>query len=309
MKNDPEYYQQRKSHGNAVKDKGKIMVLKKNKVFIVYFSPSGSTRHVAEVIEKNFQALGAEVSSFDLTGGNSDIAVAISRQMENSEGKSCLFIGSPVYASHAVPPVMECISGLKENSGVLAVPFVTWGGACSGISLYEMGKELIVKRFTLLGAAKILAVHSLMWALEDPLGKGHPDAQDDHMIGKLVNHVHQKLFEADPKEINLSDLAYQTRENHKAMEKTGLQTVKAHLPRRTIDTGLCNQCQVCSEICPTDAVMFTPYPEFDDGCVFCFNCMKKCPEQAIIADLSGIWQRIRERAAFFSERPYSQIFF
>jgi ferredoxin/flavodoxin len=284
------------------------MVLKKKNVLIVYFSPAGSTRHVAEVIEKQFQALGTETSSFDLAEGNSGVAAAISQQMENSEGKSCLCIGSPVYASHAVPPVMECIAGLKENPGVFAVPFVTWGGACSGISLYEMGKELIEKRFTLLGAAKILAVHSLMWALEDALGKGHPDSGDDHMIGKLVNHLHQKLHEAKPKGINLSVLAYQTKENHEKMEKTGLHTARAHLPKRKLDTGLCNQCKVCSEVCPMDAVIFTPYPEFDDGCVFCFNCMKNCPEQAIIADMSGIWKRIRDRAAFFSERPYSQIF-
>jgi ferredoxin/flavodoxin len=285
------------------------MVLKKGNVVIVYFSPAGSTRHVAEVIEKQFQALGTETSSYDLGDDNSGVAAVISQQMDNPEGKSCLFIGSPVYASHAVPPVMECIAGLKENPRVFAVPFVTWGGACSGISLYEMGKELIEKRFTLLGAAKILAVHSLMWSLEDALGKGHPDAGDDHMIGKLVNHVHQKLHDAEPKGIDLYDLAYQTKENHEEMEKTGLQTARAHLPKRIIDTGRCSQCKVCSEVCPMDAVFFTPYPEFDDGCVFCFNCMKKCPEQAIIADMSGIWQRIRDRAAYFSERPDSQIFY
>jgi ferredoxin/flavodoxin len=281
------------------------MLKKKNKVFIVYFSPAGSTRHVAKVIEKQFQALGADVSSFDLAEGNSDVALAISQ----IEDRSCLFIGSPVYVSHAAPPVMEYIAGLKENTRVFAVPFVTWGGACSGISLYEMGKELMNKRFTLLGAAKILAVHSLMWALEDLLGKGHPDADDDHMIEKLVNNVHQKLQEANPKGINLSDLAYQTKENHKEMEKISVQTAKAHLPKRTIDTALCNQCRVCSDVCPMDAVVFMPYPEFGDACVFCFNCLKKCPEQAIIADISGIRQRIRDRAAFFSERPYSQIFY
>lgn len=285
------------------------MMLKKHNVFIVYFSPAGSTRHAAGIIEKQFQALGAGASSFDLTGDNSDIAVTISRRMKNSEGKSCLFIGSPVYASHAVSSVMACIAGLQENPGAFAVPFVTWGGACSGISLYEMGRELIKKRFHLLGAAKILAVHSLMWALEDPLGKGHPDAGDDHLIEKLVYHVHQKLHEASPRGINLSDLAYQTEENHKEMEKIGLQTAKAHLPKRTIDTVLCNQCRVCSEVCPMDVVTFTPYPEFGEGCVFCYNCMKKCPEQAISADMSGIWQRIRDRAAFFSEQPYSQIFY
>ncbi|MGA7145022.1 MAG: EFR1 family ferrodoxin [Desulfobacterales bacterium] len=283
--------------------------MKKENVFIAYFSPAGSTRHVAKVIEKQFQTLDAEVSVFDLAESHGDIAVTISRRMENAEGKSCLFIGSPVYASHAVPQVMECIAGIKENPGMFAVPFVTWGGACSGISLYEMGKELIHKKAALLGAAKILAVHSLMWTLENPLGKGHPDTGDDHMIEALANHVHRKLHEVNPKGINLSELAYQTKADHEEMEKTGLQTAKAHLPERKIDTGLCNQCRVCSEVCPTDAVRFTPYPEFDDGCVFCFNCMRKCPEEAIIADLSGIWQRIRDRAAYFSERPYSQIFY
>ncbi len=159
--------------------------MKKKKIFIVYFSPAGSTRHVAKIIEKQFQGIGAEVSSFDLAECSNDVATEISQQGEASEGKSCLFIGSPVYVSHAVPLVMDCIAGLKENADAFAVPFVTWGGACSGISLYEMGKELINKRFTLLGAAKILALHSLMWQLEDPLGKGHPDADDDRMVENL----------------------------------------------------------------------------------------------------------------------------
>ena len=282
---------------------------KKKKVFIVYFSPAGSTRHVAEVIEKQFLTLDAEVSSFDLAECSNDMATVISQQMEASNGNSCLFIGSPVYVSHAVPLVMDCIAGLKEDTGGFAVPFVTWGGACSGISLYEMGKELINRGFTLLGAAKILALHSLMWRLDDPLGKGHPDADDDRMVEDLVNHVNQQIQADNPKEIKLSDLAYQTKENHKEMEKISLQTAKVHMPERTIDTELCNQCQVCSDVCPVDAVTFTPYPEFEDGCVFCFTCMKKCPEQAINTDMSVIWQRIKDRAAFFSERPYSQIFY
>ncbi|MGD8980877.1 MAG: hypothetical protein PVF42_04735 [Desulfobacterales bacterium] len=160
--------------------------MNKKKVFIVYFSPAGSTRHIAEIIEKRFKELGAEVSSFDLAQSSNEVAISISQQMEALSGECCLFIGSPVYVSHAVPLVMNCITKLKESNGAFAVPFVTWGGACSGIALYEMGKELINKKFTLLGAAKILGVHSLMWQLEDPLGKGHPDADDDRMVEELV---------------------------------------------------------------------------------------------------------------------------
>jgi len=278
-------------------------------VFIVYFSPAGTTRHVAKVIEKRFMELSAEVSSFDLADCSSDVILTISQQMEALSGKCCLFIGSPVYVSHAFPLVMDCITKLKESNGAFAVPFATWGGACSGIALYEMGKELINKRFTLLGAAKILAVHSLMWQLEDPLGKGHPDADDDRMVEELVNHVNQKLSEDNPKGIKLSDLAYQSKENHAEMEKISLQTAKAYMPERTTDAELCNQCQVCSDVCPVDAVTFTPYPEFGNDCVFCLNCLKKCPEYAINADLSEIWKRIKDRAAFFSEKPCTQVFY
>jgi ferredoxin/flavodoxin len=282
--------------------------LEKKNVFIVYFSPAGSTRRVAAVIEKKFVALGTEVSAFDLAGCSGDVATEISQQMAASKEKSCLFIGSPVYVSHVVPPVMEFIAGLTENSHSFAVPFVTWGGACSGIALYETGKELLSKGFTVLGAAKILAVHSLMWTLENPLGNRHPDAGDDRMVEELVNFVNRELHQDNPKGIKLSDLAYQTEEHHTEMEIVSLEDAKEHMPRRTIDTELCNQCRVCAEVCPTDAVGFTPYPVFGDSCVFCFTCMKKCPEQAINADFSEVWQRIKDRAELFSEQPYSQIF-
>jgi len=283
------------------------MIMEKKKILIVYFSPSGSTRHVAGVIEKRFKAMGTDVWGLDL-GDCRDGATKISRQIEESKGNSCLFIGSPVYVSHAVPGVMECIAGLTENTGAFAVPFVTWGGACSGISLFEMGNALFSKGITVLGAAKILAVHSLMWQLENPLGKGHPDADDDRMVEDLVNHIHHKLHGDTPKGIKLYDLAYQTKENHLEMEKISLEAAKAQMPMREIDTTLCSQCQICQEICPLDAIALTPYPEFGHDCIFCFSCMKHCPEQAIIVDFSEIWQRIKDRAAFFSEHPHSQIF-
>jgi len=281
--------------------------MEKKKVLIAYFSPAGSTRHAAGVIEKQFQALGTDVWVLDL-GQCSDGSAEISRQIEESKGNICLFIGSPVYVSHAVPRVMECIAGLTENTKAFAVPFVTWGGVCSGISLFEMGKELLNKGIRVLGAAKILAVHSLMWQLENPLGKGHPDSNDDQMVKELVNRIHDKLHSHTPKGIKISDLAYQTKENHLEMEKISLEAAKADMPIREIDTTLCNQCQICAEVCPMDAIALTPYPEFGHGCVFCFSCMKQCPEQAIKTDLSEIWQRIKDRAAFFSEHPHSQTF-
>jgi ferredoxin/flavodoxin len=277
------------------------------KVFIAYFSAAGSTRHVAEIMEKRFKELGAEPSLYDLAE-NKDLCQTISRQIQRLGNDCCLIMGSPVYVSHAAPPIMHCISKLASVDGFYAVPFVTWGGASSGISLFEMARELSRKGFTILGAAKVLAVHSLMWQLENPLGAGHPNSADDKLIEQLVGEIYSKMQSGGGKDLELSRLAYQSKEVHAEMEKVTLEMAKANMPTRGVDEEICNQCEVCTEFCPTDAVTLSPYPVFGEDCVYCFNCMRSCPEGAIKADLTEVWERIRDRAAFFKERPHTQIF-
>lgn len=283
------------------------MTTKDSRIFVVYFSPAGTTRHVAEVIGAQFQLLGAKTKKFNLVE-QKKLADLISKEIQQSKDHVCLFVGSPVYASHAVPPVMQFISELSGISGAFAVPFVTWGGASSGIALFEMGRELIHKGYTVIGAAKVLAVHSLMWPLDNPLGKGRPNIDDDRIIQALVSKTHKQLSIDNPKGISLSKLAYQSKEHQAEMEQASLEVAKAHMPIREVDKDLCVQCQTCAAVCPTNAVTFSPTPAFGESCVLCFSCMKNCPEEAIKADLSGIWQRIRDRANYFNERPYTQIF-
>ncbi|MCG6981101.1 MAG: 4Fe-4S ferredoxin, partial [Deltaproteobacteria bacterium] len=95
-----------------------------NKVFIVYFSPAGSTRHVARLMEKRFRELGIEPLLFDLAE-SSGLSQAISEQIRED---TYLIVGSPVYVSHAVPPIMQFLAELAPIKAT-AVPFVTWGGA------------------------------------------------------------------------------------------------------------------------------------------------------------------------------------
>lgn len=282
------------------------MTKKEKQAVIVYCSPAGTTRHIARVSESKLEEMKIPVSASDL--GKRENLSPILSQIQEAKENVCLFIGSPVYVSHAAPPVMKFISELPENTGAYAVPFVTWGGASSGIALYEMGKALKEKGFRLLGAAKVLALHSMMWQSESPLGEGHPDVEDDKIIEELVAGVMKKMSGNSPKEIALSDLAYQPKQVHAEMEKITLAVAKAHMPKRKIAEDLCSKCGVCGEVCPTGAMTFSPFPEFGDTCIFCFNCMRECPEDAIKADLSPIEARIRARAEQLSERPFTKIF-
>jgi hypothetical protein len=69
------------------------------------------------------------------------------KALEISGEQACLFVGSPVYRDAAVPPIMDSIEKLPQMDGAFAVPFVTWGQACSGVALWQMATAFIEQTF------------------------------------------------------------------------------------------------------------------------------------------------------------------
>jgi ferredoxin len=261
---------------------------------------------VARVIEARVRAQAMPLAVVNLSR-EPDIPFILS-QLPAAKDNLCLYIGSPVYATHPVPPVMEFLKCLPAAEGGYAVPFVTWGGVTSGIALHLMGRELQARGYTLLGAAKVLARHSMMWACEDAQGLGHPDTADEHMIGELVDIVCAKLKFPDPPALSISQLDYQPEDRRELMKTFGIQAARVHMPERRLERERCTGCGLCVENCPVHAVELTPYPEFGPSCIYCFNCVRLCPEQALTADLSANMERIRTMAERFREPEGTRIF-
>ncbi|BBO90370.1 EFR1 family ferrodoxin [Desulfosarcina ovata] len=270
--------------------------------YVVYCSPAGSTGHVAQVIANELKNQSVTVTMLDL-GGNGDSAPLL-RQLAAAKETDCLFVGSPVYSNMAVPPVMAFIDALPAAAGCKAVPFVTWGGACSGIALWQMGKALADKGYPLAGAAKVLGVHSLMWPSSDPVGKGHPDADDDRLVADLIGRV---AGNGDAS-LALSALDYQP-ESVSAEVKKKLDQPWATIPK-TVDVDKCTACEACVSVCPVGAVSLDPTPVFGQACFGCFNCVRECPEDAIVSGkpLDKLDAMIRGRVTTLNETPPTQIF-
>jgi len=275
------------------------------KAFVVYFSPAGTTRHVARTIETALSA-GETPVVYDL-GKQVDYSPVLS-QIQAEQDSICLYIGSPVYAGHAVPQVMDFISQLPEKKSAASVPFITWGAVTSGIALYEMAEALNAKGYSVRGAAKIVAVHSFMLEDPEPLGKGHPDAADDALINDLVMSVEKRLVAAPATVLPMSSLAYQPQEVHKGMEQLSLEAVKPQLPQLTLDRDRCTQCGICAEECPAAAITCSPYPEFGQRCVVCYTCVRVCPEKAIPTDISPMADFVKGKAKEMGEKPETKIF-
>jgi len=275
-------------------------------IFIVFSSPAGSTRKVTEVIKAGFNRRNVKTKMLDLAraDGRTDFFNAL----ETSGRHACLFLGSPVYRDAAVPPIMSLIEALPQMDGALAVPFVTWGQACSGVALWQMAAALENKGFKIAGAAKVLAEHSMMWQAGDLPGKGHPDESDLHAVKELVGTLFSRFQSKAIPNLSLDILDYQPPVRAEQMKKK-INAPWMVVPKK-VDADLCTQCGICQEVCPVAAVVLTPFPRFEQNCFDCFNCIRLCPEDAIkpAISLSQIEDHIRERVRTIGERPYTQVF-
>ncbi len=273
----------------------------------VYCSPAGTTRHLAAVAAATLSGRG-EACSLEEIGRPGTLA-AVRERLTAHPGPLCLFLGSPVYSSHALPPVMEFIAGLPAGKTAVAVPYVTWGGATSGVALYEMAAALGEKNYRVVGAAKVLAVHSLMWQAESPLAAGHPDAADEKLMRQLAETVASRLAGPSlPAMLPLEVLRYQPPAAFEQMMGASLDLARRTLPPRQVDREICTRCGDCADACPVGAVSLEPFPSWGSACILCFNCMRLCPEGAVKADLGLVHEYIRRRAADFAETSGSQVF-
>jgi len=273
--------------------------------YLVYISPNGSTGQVADVLAAQLQKGGARVDRLDLAGPAAYDAFI--EKLDN-DPQACLLIGSPVYRDMAVPPVMAFIDALAATDTGWVVPFVTWGLACSGVALWQMGSALKAKGYRIAGAARVAALHAMMWPADGPVGEGHPDEADKQQVRDLADRLLADAKNGTFTALPLEALDYQTAE--RAAEcKAKLDQPWMVIPK-TVNEETCTECGVCAEECPVAAVSLDPYPVFSAACFDCFTCVRVCPEEAIEpkVPLAKIGGMIRERVATLNEQPLTEIY-
>ena len=272
---------------------------------IVFFSPAGTTRRVALHIEHCLAERGitARLVDLGLPAGGPVQAGGL-----GLDGPCCLWIGSPVYCDHALPLVAEWIEGLEPSARGWAVPFVTWGGVTSGLALPELADLLQTRGFQSVGAAKVLAEHSSLWAAAEPLGAGRPDAADLAQVRDLVTGVVANLAQAAPVPLDLRLLDYLSPSLRTEAASKSLAKAKSMMPSpRAIETR-CTQCGECVAACPVGAITLDPYPVMAEHCVRCQQCVRICPEGAFPHDPAATAIRIAAMAAASDEDKVTRVF-
>ncbi|MCL1981066.1 MAG: 4Fe-4S binding protein [Proteobacteria bacterium] len=275
---------------------------------IAFFSPAGSTRCIANAIHHRLSEKNRSALLLDLGKNEQAAHEALASMLQNP---CCLWIGSPVYCDHAVPLVHTFIDQLPAPaSRCHTVPFVTWGGVTSGLALLEMTQHLLKKDYLPLGAAKILAVHSSMWSVAQPLAAGHPDQDDLAQLHLLVDHITAALDHPHPPGLALDQLDYLSPALRADAATKSLAAAKAAMSPLAVNEELCLQCSACAEGCPVAAITLNPFPVIDQAsCVLCRQCVRNCPQQAFPANNEQMAARIADLAAKSDEDKVTKIFY
>lgn len=251
----------------------------------VYLSPNGSTRSVARALAEGLSGDDSLASLTDLADAEASASLL---DAIRGDGFTCLLVGSPVYFNRAVPPVMAFIEKLPPSDGRWAVPFVTYGKACSGVALWQMASALQAKGYQLAGAAKVQAVHSMMWESRDPVGVGHPDEAELERIRQFAETLGHRFETGTIDALSLQALDYHPEELTAELRPT-IGKPWPVMPKY-VDGEVCTECGTCADECPVSTITLNPLPEFGPACIDCFNCVRLCPEGAIIPETP--WQRL-----------------
>jgi len=237
----------------------KLMNLK-----VLYFSPVGTTKKVAEMI-----ADGLEVESVDWI----DLSVP-SNRMDGLifSADDVVLMAFPVYAGRVVRVPRYYFKQIEGN-GARSITVVTYGNRAYDDALLELSRLSAKSGFEQVAAAAFVCEHSF----DIGLAAGRPDISDCDIAVSFGKTIKQRLLDGKvgPKMEGIIDtipgqFPFRTQFRH----DFGGPLV----PETSED---CINCGKCAKHCPVEAIpLGNPMVTDSKKCITCYRCIRHCPVQA-----------------------------
>jgi ferredoxin/flavodoxin len=256
---------------------------------IVYFSPSGSTKKVAEAYRKSLTKAGATVQMLPLARSK-----PIFEDQDNaafwSQLEPCdlLLVGGPIYIKHMqyhLTDMLYDVPFANQDTGNHAAVFSTFGKVSAGVGLAEAASILSRKGYAIISGLDVDAVHSATRLLAEPVSQGLPGKELDPWIKTSVGSMLETIDKR--KKGNLDLVLRQRYEDYPELKDE--KTVLKNYPVVTFDETKCTGCGRCVKACPTldlSLVDAVPKHREESHCINCTNCLLACPEEAVILPLA-----------------------
>lgn len=237
--------------------------MKTNKLNLIYYSPTRTTKQMLEYIADGITTEAIE--HIDLTSPNSG-AHEVSADLT--------IIGVPVYGGRVPVHAIERLKKVKgENS--LAVAVVVYGHRAYEDALIELKDLSVEMGFKPIAGGAFVVEHS--WSNKDaPIGAGRPEESDIMMAKEFGRKIREKVETISSlKDVELIEVPG----NYPYKEKYGNLSQTPVSPSTVED--ICIKCGKCVEVCPAGAIaMGDEIVTKAEDCTRCHACIKYCPTGA-----------------------------
>ena len=240
------------------------------RVKLIYFSPTGTTRRIVEEIARG---VGADTEHVDLTRPE-----AKTGRFEDLRGELAV-IGTPVYAGLIPVEAAKRLRRLRAH-GTPAVTVVVYGNRAYEDSLIELTDLAAEIGFRPIAGGAFVAEHSFSTP-EVPIQEGRPDASDLAKAFAFGEKIRGKLSTAasieDVPRVTVPGVRpYRDEFRRSRAVKPGTEPAA---PVTRVE--LCTMCGRCAGVCPNGAVRIGASVETDRySCIRCFACIRGCPTGA-----------------------------
>ena len=256
-----------------------------NSVRLVYFSPTGTSKRVAEAIAKGIQVSCEHV---DLTP-----PTARTQEFERLSDELAV-IAAPVYAGRIPSEAVYRLRRISAND-TPAVLVAVYGNRLYEDALVELQDLAIELGFRPVAGGAFIGEHSYSTA-EVPTAHGRPDADDVEKAIEFSRKIVEKMSGiCGPRDIPPLELP------GNRPYREGMRDTSEPVEPITKEE-LCIKSGKCAEVCPTSSITVSDVVTTKgDTCIWCCACVKNCPSGARV--MSPILQKAsRWLNTNFSER-------
>ncbi len=242
---------------------------------IAYFSPTGTSRKVAQAIARGLKA--AKVIETDVTHPYAAPAAQL-------RADQVLVVAVPVYGGACAPIALQRLNMLYGND-TPAVAVVVYGNRDFGNAANELSDFLTQRGFRVVGAAAFVGEHSYS-SPDLPIAEGRPHADDLQEAERFGMALHDKMSRSvtaiDTEKLKRPSGNLLGKLKFKAFVWRYQRAQKKH-PVKVLpitDKARCTACGICAKVCPVAAISTECPTETAGSCIKCAACVKACPQRA-----------------------------
>lgn len=238
----------------------------------IYFSPTGTTKTIAESITQGIRPEFIEMIDITKRSQRNDQPLSFKDDI--------VIIATPVYYGRVPEEIIPYLTSLKATQTPVVL-IAVYGNKALEDALKELHDIAVDADFIPVAGAAFIAEHSYS-SKTYPIAPNRPDANDIRKAQEFGAAIREKLQNVESSG-HLTAITIPGQSPY--VEPINLKMIKESrsvvaLTPET-DTSKCTQCGQCAEVCPTGAISPDDVTQTDRWqCLICFACVKICPEEA-----------------------------